>query len=138
MRLHDTAYIASAGGGFQQGIPDLPGKESSQSRCGAKVLLSAMNSTQTTSQSRKCHRGFESESVSHSVMSNPIDCSLPGFSVHGILQATVLEWVAMLFSMGSSQPRDQTEGSYISCVGRRVLYPLSHQGSPMESSGNYK
>ena len=71
-------------------------------------------------------------------MSNPVDCSLPGFSVHGILQARVLEWVAMLSSMGSSQPRDQTKVSYISCVGRRVLYLLSHQGSPMECSGNYK
>ena len=65
-------------------------------------------------------------------MSNPVDCSLPGFSVHGILQARVLEWVAMLSSMGSSQPRDQTKVSYISCIGRRVLYLLSHQGSPME------
>ena len=33
---------------------------------------------------------------------NPMDCSPPGFSVHGILQAGILEWVAMPFSMGSS------------------------------------
>ena len=38
-----------------------------------------------------------------------MDCSLPGFSVHGILQARVLEWVAISFSRGSSQPRDQTQ-----------------------------
>ena len=37
---------------------------------------------------------------------NPMDCSLPGFSVHGIFQARVLEWVAISFSMGSSRPRD--------------------------------
>ena len=37
-----------------------------------------------------------------------MDCSLPGFSVHGILQARILEWVAISFSMGSSQPRDAT------------------------------
>ena len=36
------------------------------------------------------------------------DCSLPGFSVHGILQVTILEWVAMSFSRGSSQPRNPT------------------------------
>ena len=40
---------------------------------------------------------------------NPVDCSLPGFSVHGILQARVLEWVAISFSRGSSQPRDRTQ-----------------------------
>ena len=38
----------------------------------------------------------------------PMDCSLPGSSVHGIFQARVLEWVAISFSRGSSQPRDQT------------------------------
>ena len=37
-----------------------------------------------------------------------MDCSLPGSSVHGILQAIVLEWIAIPFSRGSSQPRDQT------------------------------
>ena len=39
---------------------------------------------------------------------NPMDCSLPGFSVHGILQTRLLEWIAISFSRGSSQPRDQT------------------------------
>ena len=38
----------------------------------------------------------------------PVDCSLPGPPVHGILQARILEWVAVAFSRGSSQPRDQT------------------------------
>ena len=37
---------------------------------------------------------------------NPMDCSLPGSSLHGILQARVLEWVAIAFSRGSSRPRD--------------------------------
>ena len=44
---------------------------------------------------------------------NPIDCSLPGFSVHGILQARILEWVTISFSRGSSQPRDRTRVSHI-------------------------
>ena len=44
---------------------------------------------------------------------NPMDCSLPGFSVHGILQARTLEWVAISFSRGSSQPRYRTQ---VSCI----------------------
>ena len=58
-----------------------------------------------------------------SVMScvcNPMDCSPPGSSVHGISQARILEWVAISFSRGSSQPRDQTQISCLSC--RWILY----------------
>ena len=44
---------------------------------------------------------------------NPMDCSLPGFSVHGILQARILGWVAISFSRGSSQPRNRTQVSSI-------------------------
>ena len=47
---------------------------------------------------------------------DPMDCSLPGFSVHGILQARILEWVTISFSRGSSRPRDRTRVSHI--VGR--------------------
>ena len=59
-----------------------------------------------------------------------MNCSPPGSSVHGILQAIILEWVAMLSSRGSSQPRDRTPTSYISFIGRRVLYHQPHLGSP--------
>ena len=48
---------------------------------------------------------------------DPMDCSLPGSSVHGILQARILEWVTISFSRGSSRPRDQTQVSRIG--GRR-------------------
>ena len=44
---------------------------------------------------------------------DPVDCSLPGSSLHGILQARVLERVAISFSRGSSQPKDQTQASHI-------------------------
>ena len=44
---------------------------------------------------------------------DPKECSLPGSSIHGIFQAKVLEWVAIAFSRGSSQPRDQTRVSHI-------------------------
>ena len=50
---------------------------------------------------------------SYPTLCNPINCSLPGSSIHGIFQARVLEWVAISFSRGSSQPRDQTQVSHI-------------------------
>ena len=53
---------------------------------------------------------------------NPIDCSLPGSSVHRIFQARTLEQVAIFYSRGSSWPKDQTCISYVSCIGRRILY----------------
>ena len=51
-----------------------------------------------------------------------MDCSPPGSSVHGICQARILEWVAMPTSRGSSWSRDRTHISYVSCIGRQVLY----------------
>ena len=54
---------------------------------------------------------------------NPVDCSLPGSSVHGILQARTLEWVAIFFSRGSSQPRDR---NWVSHIAGRFFYHLSH------------
>ena len=53
--------------------------------------------------------------LSSSVMTlwDPMDYSLPGSSVHGILQARILEWVAVPSTRESSQPRDQTQVSHI-------------------------
>ena len=48
------------------------------------------------------------------------------YTVHGILQARILEWVAFPFSRGYSQPRDQTQVPHC----RKILYQLSHKGSP--------
>ena len=50
---------------------------------------------------------------------NPLDCFLPGFSAHRISQARILECIAISFSRGSSQPRDQT---HVCCLGSQVLY----------------
>ena len=50
---------------------------------------------------------------------DPMDCSLPGSSAHGIFQARILEWVAVSFSRGFSQSRDQI---WISCIGRWIHY----------------
>ena len=54
------------------------------------------------------------ESVSHSVESDP-----PSSSVHGIFQARILEWVAIFFSRGSSQPRG---GTWVSFIADKTLY----------------
>ena len=53
---------------------------------------------------------------------DPMDYSLPGFSVHDIFQTRILDGVAISFSGGSFQPRDRTHVSYASCIGRWVLY----------------
>ena len=59
-----------------------------------------------------------------STLCDPMDCRL-----HGILQARILEWVAISSSKGSSQPRDQAQVSH---VAGGFFYHLSHQGSPPE------
>ena len=57
---------------------------------------------------------------------DPMNCNSPGFSVHGIFQASILESVSMPSFRGSSRPRDQTHSSCVSCIGRHFLYHLSH------------
>ena len=60
---------------------------------------------------------------------NPMDYSLPRSSVHGILQARILEWVAMYSSRGSSQPRNQTG---VSCIAGRYFLPAELPGKPLD------
>ena len=50
-----------------------------------------------------------------------MNCSLPGSTVHGVFQAKILEWVANSYSRGSSQPKDWTHVSCVSCTGRQTL-----------------
>ena len=71
-----------------------------------------------------CSGHEDSESESEAAQScltlcDPMDCSLPSSSIHGILQARILEWVAISFSRGSSRPRDQT---HVSGINRWILY----------------
>ena len=66
--------------------------------------------------------GLDGESLNLVRLCKPMDCSPPGSSVHGIPQARILEWVAISFSKGSSQPRDQTHVSRIEADS----LPLSH------------
>ena len=59
---------------------------------------------------------------------DPVDCTLPGSSIHGILQAVIPEWVAISFSRGSSRPRNQTWVSRIG--GRRFNLWVKLEGNP--------
>ena len=66
---------------------------------------------------------------------NPVDYSTPGFSVHGVLQARILEWVAIPFSRGSSWPRDQT---WVSCTAGKFFTIWATREAPMRSRENWK
>ena len=69
---------------------------------------------------------------SRPTLCDPMDCSPPGSSVHGILQSRILEWVVMLSSRGSSQPRYRT---CVSCtVGR--FFSTEPPGKPHDCSTN--
>ena len=83
-----------------------------------------------------CLFSFESESeVTQScpTLCDPMDCSLSGSSVRGIFQARVLEWIAISFSRGSSQPRDWTRVSWVFCIGRWILYHWANREALISS-----
>ena len=60
-------------------------------------------------------------------------CDAMNYIVHGILQARILEWVAISYSRDSSQPRNRAHIFYVSCTGSRILY----QCAKLESSVQY-
>ena len=66
-------------------------------------------------------------SLSFLTLCDPVDCSLPGSPVHGILQERILEWVAILFSRGASQPRNQT---WVSCISGRFFTVWANREAP--------
>ena len=69
------------------------------------------------------HGGMRAHSLSCVwLFCDPKGCSPQGSSLHGVLQARKLEWVAVSSSRGSSWPRDWTQVSCVSCIGRRILY----------------
>ena len=88
-----------------------------ESLCIQQKLMQQCKST-IFSKCAKCAKSIQSCST----FCNPMDCSPPGSSVHGIVQATILEWVAISFSRGSSWPRDRT---CVFCIDRQILYPLA-------------
>ena len=77
-------------------------------------------------------KGKKESEVTQSCLTlcDPMDCSLPGSSVNGILEARMLEWVAISFSRGSSWPRDWTQVSRI--VGRRFTVWATREAHSLE------
>ena len=70
-------------------------------------------------------------SQSYPILCDPVDCSSPGSSVHGILQARILEWVTISFSRESSLPRDPTQ---ISCTAGRFFAIWATRETPKYQS----
>ena len=64
------------------------------------------------------------------ILCDPMDSSPPGSSVHRLLQASILEWVAMPFSRGPSRSKDGSDISSVCCTGKRVLYHEHRLASP--------
>ena len=63
-----------------------------------------------------------------------MDYILPGSSVHGLLHSRIVEWVAMPSSRGIFLHRDHTHVSYVSYIGRQVIYLQCYLGSPKKCS----
>ena len=68
---------------------------------------------------------------------DPLDCSLPVFSVHRILHTRILKWISISSFRGPSRPRNQTRISCISCIAGGFFNPLSHLGSPWAGGDVY-
>ena len=96
--------------GSPPGSP-VPGILQARTRAGCHFLLQFMKVKSEREVAQSCPP-----------LCNPMDCSLPGSSVHGMFQARILEWVAMPSSRRSSQSRDRTLISYISCISQQILY----------------
>ena len=88
--------------GLNRGLPHCRRTLYHLSHQGSPYALDTFSSVQFSSVTQLCP-----------TLCDPMDCSLPGSSVHGILQARILEWVATSFSRGSSQFRNRTYMAYI-------------------------
>ena len=129
-RLHDGA----------SGSPFLPLRHGIGRLCSTPVSVKWEKSLSHPQEKKPVHclrnwakapLGLKSEKVfiiqSCLTLCNPMDCSPPASSVHRILQARILKWVAVPSSSGSSRPRDQT---WVPCIAGRLFTSWSHKGSP--------
>ena len=72
-------------------------------------------------QSWKDHVCVCSVAQSCLTLCDPLNCSPPGFSIHGVFQARILKRVAVSSSRGFSWPKDWTQVSCVSCIGRQII-----------------
>ena len=106
------------GSGQLRGDSELPvAKNTSE---GPWVIQGAVETVMAQSSPRRGEHVEVKVSVTQScsTVCNSMDCSPPGASVHGILQARILEWVVMYSFRGSSRPRDRT---WVSCTAGRFI-----------------
>ena len=82
------------------------------------VLAGGVFTTSATSEAHSFTAAAAKSLQSCPTLCDPVDCSPSGSSVHGILQANILEWIAISSSRRPSQPRDQIQVCHISCTGR--------------------
>ena len=119
---HNCIYIPSL-----WSLPRLPPSHPSRSSQSSTAIGSLCN-TAISHQPSILHMTVSHISCLRSVVKscptlcNSMDCSLPACSVQGIFQARILKWVAISFSRGSSQPKDQIWVSWVSCIGRQIIY----------------
>ena len=100
----------------------------------SQVIVSSCELLSTIVYACVCGKSLQS----HLTLYDPMDCSQPDFSVHRILQARILEWVAIPSSKESSQHRDQTCASRLYCIGRWVFYYQHQLGSPLTTRTDFK
>ena len=105
-----------------------------QSRARLKQLSSSDNGHRLdTDLNFSCHECACSVAQSCPTLCDPVDCSLPGSSVHGTFQARILEWFAISSFRGSSWPRNQTPSPASPALQTDSL-PLSHLSSPSSTT----
>ena len=109
--------VCKRGADIAQAAPEQRSCSPAARSAGQACLL--LHTTASSSASALALLRTESVLVTQSCLTlcDPMDCSPPGSSVHGILQARILEWIAMPSSRGSSQPRDRPHVSWVSCIG---------------------
>ena len=94
------------------------------SRCWENILQSQITQViSCPSSTTRALKTFKSIVVKwFAINLHTTDCSAPGSSVHGTFPARILKWIAISYSRGSSQPKDPMYVSFISCIGRQILY----------------
>ena len=107
----------------QRGVAELKGPKTRKSRA-----VVAWKPSSTANSEQKFPGDSDAADLAHNTqlclaLCDPMDCSPPGFSVHGILQARTLEWVAILFSRDLPDPG--IEPRCLHC--RQILYHLSYR-----------
>ena len=105
--------------------------------CGSEALVECLYLVRFPKSWRAFHNMCVLSQLVVSDSLQPHDCSLPGSTVHGTSKARILEWIAISFFRGSSQPRDRTWLSCVSCIAGGLFTHWAIREAP-EPLGNYE